>query len=141
MMGLGNFIKGLFGKGEPAMSTSEPVTETINTNLYKVNSLAFEQEVVNAETPVIVDCFAKWCAPCKKMAPMFEETAAEYDGQVKFVIIDLDKSKDIAKQYNVVGIPTLLLFDKGEVKEKLVGNTTKDKLKASIEEVFEIKSE
>ena len=140
-MGLGNFIKGLFGKGEPAMSTSEPVTETISTNLYKVNSLAFEQEVVKAETPVIVDCFAKWCAPCKKMAPMFEEVAAEYEGKVKFVIIDLDKSKDIAKQYNVVGIPTLLLFDKGEVKEKLVGNTTKDKLKASIEEVFEIKSE
>ncbi|ADE36474.1 thioredoxin [Methanohalophilus mahii] len=141
MMGLGNFIKGLFGKGEPAMSTSEPVTETISTNLYKVNSLAFEQEVVKAETPVIVDCFAKWCAPCKKMAPMFEEVAAEYEGKVKFVIIDLDKSKDIAKQYNVVGIPTLLLFEKGEVKEKLVGNTTKDKLKASIEEVLGIKSE
>jgi thioredoxin 1 len=141
MMGLGNFIKRLFDKGEAAILTSEPATETINTNLYKVNSLTFEQEVVKAETPVIVDCFAKWCAPCKKIAPMFEEVAAEYEGQVKFVKIDLDKSKDIAKQYNVAGIPTLLLFDKGEIKEKLVGNTTKDKLKASIEEVFEIKSE
>jgi thioredoxin 1 len=141
MMGLGNFIKRLFDKGEAAILTSEPATETINTNLYKVNSLTFEQEVVKAETPVIVDCFAKWCAPCKKIAPMFEEVAAEYEDKIKFVIIDLDKSKDIAKQYNVVGIPTLLLFDKGEVKEKLVGNTTKDKLKASIEEVFGIKSE
>jgi thioredoxin 1 len=141
MMGLGNFIKRLFDKGEAAILTSEPATETINTNLYKVNSLTFEQEVVKAETPVIVDCFAKWCAPCKKIAPMFEEVAAEYEDKIKFVIIDLDKSKDIAKQYNVVGIPTLLLFDKGEVKEKLVGNTTKDKLKASIEEVFKIKSE
>ena len=72
---------------------------------------------------------------------MFEELAADYENQVKFVKIDLDESKDIAKQYHVVGIPTLLFFDKGEVKEKLVGNTTKDKLKVSIEEVFELKSE
>lgn len=135
-MGLGNLIGSLFGKEKQASST-EPVVEELNVNLHKINTLAFEQEVEKAALPVVVDCFTKTCPPCKKMGPVFEKVAGEYDGKVKFIKVDLKNSPEIAKRFKILGVPTLLFFKDGELKESVVGYTEEDKLKEHLEALSE----
>jgi len=81
----------------------------------------FEEEVIKAETPVLVDCYADWCGPCKMMAPMFDELAAKYAGQVKFCKINIDDNIDVVKPYRVMSIPNFLAFKGGEMVKNAVG--------------------
>ena len=106
------------------------------SNLQAVTNEDFEQSVILAETPVLVDFYADWCGPCKTQAPVLGELAQEFDGKVKFakVDIDVDENKDLAVKYNVLSVPTLILFSNGEVKETMVGVTKKSKLKQTLEE-------
>ncbi|UGV41681.1 thioredoxin family protein [Methanococcoides orientis] len=135
-MGLGDFISNLFGK-EKATVSSEPIVEEISTNLYEINTRAFDNEVVNSHLPVIVDCFTKTCPPCRKMAPIFEKVAAEYDGKIKFVKINLKNSPGIAKQFKIVGVPTFLFFRSGEMVTNVVGFVEEEKLKEKLETLLE----
>ena len=94
----------------------------------KINSENFEQEVLNSEKPVLVDFFADWCGPCKMMAPIVEELATELDGKVKVGKINIDENSDIAVEYNVMSIPTLIVFKNGKEEKRLVGVRDKEEL-------------
>jgi thioredoxin 1 len=86
----------------------------------------FEQEVLKSSTPVLVDFWAAWCAPCRTIAPTVEQIAQDYAGRAQVVKVDVDESGDIAARYNIRGIPTLLLFKDGMIKDQIVGATSKD---------------
>lgn len=97
-----------------------------------VTSQSFEQEVKQSKLPVVVDIYATWCGPCKMMAPLFEELSKELADSYKFVKVNIDEERDIAIQYNVSSIPTLLFFKDGAVVAKESGYMTKDALKAKL---------
>ena len=85
----------------------------------------FEAEVLNSELPVLIDFWAAWCGPCKMIAPIVEELAAEYDGKVKIGKLDVDDNQQTAIKYGVRSIPTVLLLQKGEVKDTIIGAVPK----------------
>ena len=94
------------------------VTEFSDTN--------FEQEVIQSPTPVLVDLWAAWCGPCRMIAPTVEALAKEYAGKAKVAKLNVDDNQLIPSQYNIRGIPTLLLFKGGRVQEQLVGAAGRD---------------
>jgi thioredoxin 1 len=85
----------------------------------------FETEVLNSELPVLIDFWAAWCGPCKMIAPIVEELAAEYDGKVKIGKLDVDDNQQTAIKYGVRSIPTVLLLKNGEVKDTIIGAVPK----------------
>ena len=102
----------------------------------EITDATFEEEVVNADTPVLVDFWADWCAPCKMIAPIVEELAEEYDGQIKFGKVDVDSNPKVATNYGIRGIPTLLIFTAGEPIAQVVGAVPKSVLKKRLEEAI-----
>jgi thioredoxin 1 len=93
----------------------------------------FSEEVVKSSTPVLVDFWAEWCGPCKMIAPILDEVAQEYDGRVKIGKVNIDEQQNLAAQYGIRAIPTLLLFKNGDVSEQIVGLRSKRDLKASLD--------
>ena len=92
----------------------------------------FQTEVLSADKPVLVDFTATWCQPCKMIDPIVKQLAQEWDGKVKVVKLDADENPGVLMQYGVLGIPTLMLFKAGEVKERVTGYQPKDKLIAKV---------
>jgi len=88
----------------------------------------FEQEVLKADKPVVVDFWAVWCAPCRMVAPAVDAIAEEYLGRVKVGKLNVDENQATPGRYNVRGIPTLLVFKNGQVQEQIVGATSKDNI-------------
>jgi len=99
----------------------------------EVGDQSFEAEVLNAKEPVLVDFWAAWCAPCRMLAPVVEAIAEEYDGKAKVLKLNVDENTATSGKYNIKGIPTLLLFKDGVVKEQIVGNTTKGTISKMID--------
>jgi len=99
----------------------------------EVKDQDFEAEVLNSQIPVLVDFWAVWCAPCRMLAPVVDAIAEKYEGKAKIVKLNVDENMATSGKYNIRGIPTLLLFKNGEVKEQIVGNTTKDTISKMID--------
>jgi len=96
----------------------------------------FEDEVIKADVPVLVDFWADWCAPCKMIAPIVEDLAEEYDGRVKFAKLDVDSNPNAAMKYGIRGIPTLLVFSGGSPIDQVVGAVPKATLKGRLDKAI-----
>jgi thioredoxin 1 len=102
-------------------------------NLSELTDANFEQEVVKAAQPVLVDFWAEWCMPCKMIAPAVEEVANANAGVVKVGKVNVDNSPAVASKYGIRSIPTLLLFKGGQVFDKLVGAVSKETIQAMVD--------
>jgi thioredoxin 1 len=106
-----------------------------SSNIVTLTKENFTKEVIESLTPVLVDFWAEWCGPCKAIAPVLDELADEYEGRVRIGKVNIDDQQSIAAEYGIRAIPTLLLFDKGQVADQIVGLRSKRDLKASFDRV------
>lgn len=88
----------------------------------------FPEEVLNSDSPVLVDFWASWCGPCRMVAPVLEEVARDYEGKVKVVKVNVDENTETASRYRIMSIPTMMLFKNGEPVETIIGFRKKEEL-------------
>ncbi len=105
----------------------------MSDNIVYVSDDTFEQEVLNAEGPVLVDFWADWCGPCKMIAPILDEISSEYDGKVRIAKLNIDENPGTPPKYGIRGIPTLMLFKGGNVEATKVGAVSKSQLTAFLD--------
>lgn len=101
-----------------------------------ISDAEFDTEVLQSTVPVVVDFWAPWCGPCKTMNPVLEQLATEHEGKVKFVKMNVDENGETPGKFNVMSIPTFILFDKGEAKKAFTGARSKEDMKKEIDDAF-----
>ena len=101
--------------------------------LVEVTDANFDQDVLKADQPVLVDFWATWCGPCRAIAPIVDELAKEYQGKIKVGKMDVDRNNATPMRYGVRGIPTLLVFKGGQVKEQIVGYVPKETIQKALD--------
>ncbi len=107
------------------------------SNAIPITDDTFDAEVLQSDKTVVVDLWATWCGPCKMIAPILDEVAAELDGKVKVVKLDVDANNKTAGKYNVMSIPTLLFFKNGQLVDQVVGAIPKAQLMARLDKILE----
>jgi thioredoxin 1 len=107
-----------------------------SANVLEFNNDNFQDDVLSADTPVLVDFWAEWCMPCRMLAPVIDQVADEYAGKVKVGKVDTDSNREISVQYEISAIPTVILFKGGSMVRKFVGLTNKADLSAAIDEAL-----
>jgi thioredoxin 1 len=106
-----------------------------NENVKEFTDTNFEAEVLKSATPVLVDFWAEWCPPCKKLTPTIEKLAADYVGKVKVGKLDTDSNRDVSLKYGISSIPTILVFKDGQIAHKIVGFKREDDYKAVLDAI------
>lgn len=106
----------------------------MSSNITYLSDDSFEEEVIKSQTPVLVDYWAEWCGPCKMIAPILDEIAAEYGDKIKITKLNIDDNPDTPPKYGIRGIPTLMLFKDGSVEATKVGAVSKSQLSAFIDQ-------
>ncbi len=102
----------------------------------EITDTEFEQEVLKADLPVVVDFWAEWCGPCHQIAPILERLAEEYDGKIKFVKVDTEENLETPSSYGILSLPTLLVFKDGQQIERVTGARPKGDLKRSLDKAL-----
>lgn len=102
-------------------------------NVTELTDADFDEQVLKAGEPVLVDFWAPWCGPCRQIAPMIDELATENEGSAKVVKVNIDESAEIAQKYGIMSIPTLIIFKNGEISEKFVGAKPKAALQEALD--------
>lgn len=105
----------------------------MSENIVNVSDASFEEDVLKAEGPVLVDYWAEWCGPCKMIAPVLEEIAKEYSGRIKVCKLNIDENNETPPKFGIRGIPTLMLFKGGNVEATKVGALSKSQLAAFVD--------
>jgi thioredoxin 1 len=105
-------------------------------NVFDVTDDSFKAEVLESNTPVLVDFWAPWCGPCKTIAPVIEELATQYADSLKVVKVNVDENPESPAQYHVRGIPNLVLFKNGELQDQIVGAVTKQEIESAIKKIL-----
>jgi len=106
----------------------------MSEGIVTLTTSTFDEIINSSETPVVVDFWAEWCGPCKMIAPILSEIATEQSGKVTIAKLNVDENPDLAMRFNVMSIPTLLVFNKGEVAKRLVGAKGKGQLLQELDE-------
>ena len=104
--------------------------------MIEVNESNFKQEVIDSPIPVLVDFWAEWCVPCKMVEPIVEEIAKEKVGKLKVVRINVDDNQNIAIQYGIMSIPTLMIFSNGKLVDQIVGAVPKRVIEAKLDKIL-----
>ena len=102
------------------------------SNAKAVTDATFESEVLKSDTPVVVDFWAEWCGPCKKLSPILEEVAEELDGQVTVAKVNVDEERNLGAMFQIMSIPNVLIFNHGEKVDEFVGLRSKDDIVAQV---------
>ena len=102
------------------------------SNIKKVTTDTFRKDVIESDKPVIVDFWAEWCGPCKKLSPILEEVAEELDGQVTVAKVNVDEERNLGAMFQIMSIPNVLIFNHGEKVDEFVGLRSKDDIVAQV---------
>lgn len=105
-----------------------------NTNMVQLTDQNFREEVLNSKVPVLVDFFAPWCGPCNMMEPVLDELALEFEGRIKFGRLNVDDNQKTSQEYEILSIPTIILFEQGVAQKTIIGALPKKKLQEKLEE-------
>jgi len=106
----------------------------VSDNITHITDSSFEQEVLQSDVPVLVDYWAEWCGPCKMIAPILDEIAADYEGKLKITKLNIDDNPATPPKFGIRGIPTLMIFKGGDVQSTKVGALSKSQLTAFIDQ-------